>query len=640
MDKLQHYQWQTQRLQQKINILNQKGNRWSLLRLASFGLMVAISATALFTLNAFWFTVALLLFGALFITTIIIHRRIETHLAEVRTLRSFKQTQIARLTIYWEDLPPALMTQLTFDHPFEADLDLIGERSVHRLLDTTTTEQASERFRTWLTEIPTIETILQRQQLVQELGTQTLFRTKLAVYGQLLSTQIYRRLNPQERENLDRNPSEVHTIPRWHTDTILKWFTNPESAGPTKSLQRWLGLLSVLTAINWIVILIWAIGGPSYWAITLPVYGVLMLYATYFQTGVSQSQDLFREASKLHQYLQWLTTVFLHLETTQSAKSPKLMDLLSPFHQPEERPSLYIKRLARVTSATGIRGNPVLWFLLNMAVPWDVTFAYLFQKHRAALAVHLPQWMDVWHELEVLCALANVHHLQPTYTMPDITDSQHNPLFVAESLGHPLLPEIVREGETAKVRNDYQVDALGQVAIITGSNMAGKSTFLKAVGVNLALAYAGGPVDATTFQIPMLRLFTSIRVSDSVTDGFSYFYAEVRRLKALLMALDESDDLPLFFLIDEIFRGTNNQERRVGSWAYISALSGKHGIGLISTHDLELVHLADEDDRITNYHFRDDVVDGQMVFDYKMRPGPCPTTNALKIMALEGLPVE
>jgi DNA mismatch repair ATPase MutS len=159
------------------------------------------------------------------------------------------------------------------------------------------------------------------------------------------------------------------------------------------------------------------------------------------------------------------------------------------------------------------------------------------------------------------------------------------------------------------------------------------------VGINLALAYAGGPVDAGFFQARLFRLFSSMMVSDSVTNGISYFYAEVKRLKTLLSALESDHPLPLFFFIDEIFRGTNNRERFIGSQSYVQALVGQHGVGLISTHDLELARLAEQFSQVTNYHFRDDFAAGQMVFDYVLRPGPCPTTNALKIMQMEGLPV-
>jgi DNA mismatch repair ATPase MutS len=180
---------------------------------------------------------------------------------------------------------------------------------------------------------------------------------------------------------------------------------------------------------------------------------------------------------------------------------------------------------------------------------------------------------------------------------------------------------------------------MGQINLITGSNMSGKSTFLRTVGLNLVLAYAGGPVNAEQLVTAPFRLVSCIRISDSVIDGISYFYAEVKCLKALLEELAHDDPRPVFYFIDEIFRGTNNRERLLGSRAYIRALVDQAGIGLIATHDLELVQLADEMPVVSNYHFTDAVEDGRMIFDFTIRPGPSPTTNALKIMRLEGLPV-
>jgi DNA mismatch repair ATPase MutS len=211
--------------------------------------------------------------------------------------------------------------------------------------------------------------------------------------------------------------------------------------------------------------------------------------------------------------------------------------------------------------------------------------------------------------------------------------SQHLP-FQASALGHPLI------AEEKKVTNDFATNNLGEIDLITGSNMSGKSTFLRTLGINLCLAFAGGPVNASGLQTSPFRLFTCIKISDSVTESYSYFYAEVRRLKALLSAVEASNPLPLFFLIDEIFKGTNNRERRLGSEAYISALAGRNCLGIITTHDLDLVKLADKLPELKNYHFKEDIINGRMVFDYILRPGPSPTTNALKIMQMEGLPVE
>jgi DNA mismatch repair ATPase MutS len=169
--------------------------------------------------------------------------------------------------------------------------------------------------------------------------------------------------------------------------------------------------------------------------------------------------------------------------------------------------------------------------------------------------------------------------------------------------------------------------------------MSGKSTFLRTLGINLVLVFSGGPVLATRLRTVPFRVYTCIAISDSLANGISYFYAEVRRLKTLLDELKQDHTLPLFFLIDEIFRGTNNKERRIGSKSFINTLAGQHGVGLISTHDLELTHFEDKIPGVYNFHFREEVFMDRMSFDYILRPGPSPTTNALKIMALAGLPV-
>ncbi len=274
--------------------------------------------------------------------------------------------------------------------------------------------------------------------------------------------------------------------------------------------------------------------------------------------------------------------------------------------------------------------------VLNTLLPWDLFFTYRLHLAKQSIRQHLSVWLNVWHELEALCSMATFADLHPDYVYPDIQDTTSGaaPVFTAKDIGHPLIDD------TAKVKNDFTVDALGRVVIITGSNMSGKSTFLRTLGVNLRLAYMGAPVNATAFSTSLMRVYTCLQVNDSINDGISFFYAEVKRLKALLDAFRVDQRYPLFFLVDEIFRGTNNRERLIGSRAYIRALAGGHGVGLIATHDLELVQLEAEIPHIQNCHFREESKEGKMVFDYALHAGPCPTTNALRIMELEGLPVD
>jgi DNA mismatch repair ATPase MutS len=237
--------------------------------------------------------------------------------------------------------------------------------------------------------------------------------------------------------------------------------------------------------------------------------------------------------------------------------------------------------------------------------------------------------------LEALSALATFADLNKGHTTyPQFIPVTETPIFEVVEMGHPLIPA------SRRVCNSLTVENKGDIALLTGSNMSGKSTFLRTIGLNLSLTFAGAPVIAEEFRTLPFRQYACIRVTDSVTDGISYFYAEVRRLKGLLDELERDSDYPLLFLIDEIFRGTNNRERLVGSRSYIRSLVGTNGTGIIATHDLELVQLADEFEKIDNYHFRDEVRDGKMIFDYKLHEGPSPTTNALKIMQMEGLPVD
>ena len=170
--------------------------------------------------------------------------------------------------------------------------------------------------------------------------------------------------------------------------------------------------------------------------------------------------------------------------------------------------------------------------------------------------------------------------------------------------------------------------------------MSGKSTFLKTTGVNLVLAFAGSVVNATKVETNLFRILTCININESITDGISYFYAEVKRLKNILEEIKTENAMPVFYLIDEIFKGTNNLERLIGSKSYIKTLSGLNATGLISTHDLELIKLEDSISKVSNYHFKEDILNGKMIFNYKLRKGPSPSTNALKIMETEGLPVE
>jgi hypothetical protein len=479
-------------------------------------------------------------------------------------------------------------------------------------MDTAMTREGSERLRDWLlSRVPDQEVIQRRQSLVRELSTASLFRDKASLFSALASQ------GSDERRN---------------AGTLLEWL---ERHTPVRSLKPAFYTLSLLSIANLIVIALLIMGVTSaLWPTSLLVYFCAMFFAAFRR---AKEMGSFKEALEMELALNHLRVIFQHLEGYSYRDRPELARLCAPFLDRDVRPSVQIRRVERVASALSLQSNPILWFWVHAVVPWDFYFAMRLNEAKASIKSLLPVWLNILFELEALNSLANFAHLNPDYVFPDVAsgiEEQDKLKFHARGLGHPLIPA------SERVCNDFALNNDQEIAIITGSNMAGKSTFLRTLGTNLCLAYAGAPVNARSFNTCSFTVFTCIKVSDSVTDGISYFYAEVKRLKALLTASENEDRLPLFFLIDEIFRGTNNIERHLGSRAYIRALATRPVVGAIATHDLELVKLADEIPGIVNYHFREEVRDGRMIFDYELRPGPCPTTNALKIMQIEGLPVE
>ncbi|HLU11871.1 MAG TPA: hypothetical protein VK003_19510 [Oceanobacillus sp.] len=600
MDRQQVLLRQQARLQRRIAALRQSSIRLSWARVAAFFGGIVLSFIAfLWSAWAGWASIllALIIFGVL----VAVHRRFERSIAAHQRLQEIVETETARVNLDWAHIPPPLDLPAQPEHPFAIDLDIVGDRSLHQLLDCATTREGSLRLSDWMLQpLQDKEQIEARQTLVRELIPLTAFRHKLSVNARLAMKRGVRR---------------------WSVQPLLAWAAVPDKDSGLKSTLLLLTGLAILNAALFILYQLGAL--PALWAISFLVY-LGLIGARY-----RESSALFGEAMGLQDVLEQAGSVFRHLETFGYSSTPELKVRCSPILI--QRPSVSLRRVRRIVAAVGLQHNVVLWGLINAVVPWDVFFAYQLRRERKALAALLPRWIDVWLELEALSSLATFAYLNPDAVFPKVAETGE--LFIARTLGHPLIPI------TQRVCNDFEIKRMGDVAIITGSNMSGKSSFLRTLGVNLCLAYAGAPVIAAQFDVALFRLFTCIRVSDSLADGISYFYAEVRRLKALLGALEEESMLPLFFLIDEIFRGTNNRERLIGSRSYIQALVGKNGVGVISTHDLELVKLEEELDQITNYHFEDRVLDGRMEFDYVLRPGPSPTTNALKIMRQVGLPI-
>ena len=607
-ERLDALERSVQHAQKQLALLRVRSDRYSWIRLAIFLLGVAVCVLLFFLFGWLGGIPFTLITIVAFSVAVYYHRVIERSITRHKLWLHIQTTQIARIRLDWEHIPAVLPREETTTHPFETDLDLTGTRSLHQLINTAVSYEGSLRVRDWLLNTtPELAVIQHRQALVQELAPLSRFRNKLTMKS-LLAT---------------RNAGEQLQGKR-----LLDWLDRQGTSKPLTTTFIISCTLALLT-ICFIFLNIFGVLPAGYWIVAF------LASLGWFMARREERGDLFEDAYFLRDAFAQLSTVFEYLEQYPYGRHSHLKKLCMPFFSDKtRRPSILLKQISRLASAATLEKNQFLWLLVNALIPWDIYVATQLRRYKALIAALLPTWLETWFELEALCSLANFAYLNPEYVVPEVmfaNNTDKAPLFSATGLGHPLIVE------EQKVVNDFSLNQVGEVVILTGSNMSGKSTFLRTMGVNLCLAYAGTTVNAQSFSVALFRLYTCIKVSDSVTDGYSYFYAEVRRLKGLLTALKEAG-LPLFFLIDEIFKGTNNRERLIGSRAYIRALVGQNCLGAISTHDLELVKIADELPGIDNFHFREEVIDGEMVFDYILRPGPCPTTNALKIMQMEGLP--
>lgn len=530
------------------------------------------------------------------------HRRLEASIARHGAWLTIRQNHLARMRLDWAHIPDSTATAPP-DHPFATDLDIVGTASLHRLMDTAVSHGGSTRLLDWLLATrPDMTTITRRAQLVAELRPLMTFRDKLTRSAMLAGHRG-----------------------KWDGRWLMAWLHGETR---TRIPAAVVVGMSALAFTN--IALVFAHSADillGAWRFSLVAYILLSIFF------LRKMGDAFGEALMLKNEVDKLTAVLGFLENYHYDSHPALKQLCAPFTDTAQRPTAHFARLNLILGAHSLKGNAVFWMFVNLIVPWDIYFTAQLDRSKGQLNQLLPVWLDAWYKLEALNALATFAWLNPDYRFPTLTPDIRR--LIAKDLGHPLIPYDLR------VCNDFTLDGPGEVIIVTGSNMSGKSSFLRTIGINMVLAYAGCVIVAGDLALGLFRPYTCIKVSDSVVDGISYFYAEVKRLKALLAALNVDDaQEPLLFLIDEIFRGTNNRERLIGSRSYIRALVGGNGCGLISTHDLELVHLADDLPQVSNMHFREQVIDGRMTFDYRLRPGPSPTTNALRIMALEGLPVD
>ena len=593
-----------ERMQAHGALTSRNFSRWRL------GVFLAGAALSIGLYQLAWFhtgNALLLLFLLGFLTISWFHQRLKSRLRRLRLWMEIKTDNLARLQLDWPHIP-ATHHPTPEHHHFAVDLDLTGTHSLLTLVDTTFSSMGQHRLATWFFQANNPEPDglpwTTRQTLAKELTPLSRLRDRCLLATRLISPD---RLDGTRIVSLLSAPIAIPHLP-----LIIA-----VACGLT-GLTLALGVWTLVT------------GAPNFWLISLTLY-----VGMYFLLSGS-IHPLFGRVLTLHDELEKLVTVITTLEQSNYSRHPTMFQVCQSLLIREHRPTHSLRQLSHIAQSLSVKAHPLIHLGLNVLMPWDLWFVGKLDRVITRLRQMLPEWLEAVGILDAASALARFAYLNPDYVWPQLeathTEADSRGL-TARGLGHPLI------ARTHRITNDLVLRGEGHMLLVTGSNMSGKSTFLRTVGINLCLAQAGGPVCARAFSWTWLRLYCCIRVTDALDEGLSYFYAEVKRLKVILDAVRSPRHHPVLFLIDEIYRGTNNRERLAGSEAFVRALQQSRGLGIISTHDLELTGLASGNGHIRNAHFQETVQEGTLHFDYQLRTGPCPTTNALRIMAQEGLPV-
>jgi hypothetical protein len=523
---------------------------------------------------------------------------------------AFYERALARLDGRWAGAGGETGDRFVDDsHLFARDLDLFGSASLFELLSSARTRIGEETLAAWLTSPATPAIVQARQQAVADLGPRVDLREDLAVLGEDARTGV-------------------------HPEALAAWGERPVQLNLSAiSVWAWpltgVGLIAIVGLIVRLAVYLKVLQlGPdalsALHVYTLVAFGVCGTVAWQFR---KRTDALLHDVEEAAHDLGLLSGVLGRLEAERFAAA-RLVELRAELDTEGQPPSRRIAKLDKLMNLVDSRHH----FLVRVFGPlvlWDLHLACAVERWRGVSGPALRRWLAAVGEMEALTSLAGYHYEHPDDVFPDVAPGAS--CFDGEALGHPLLSEAVM------VRNDVRLTGELRVLIVSGSNMSGKSTLLRTVGVNAVLAQMGAPVRARRLRLSPLEIGASIRFQDSLQAGVSRFYAEITRLGQIMRRAEET---PVLFLIDELLHGTNSHDRRIGAEALIRGLADRGAIGFVTTHDLALAHIADALGPCgANVHFQDVLEDGRMRFDYRMRPGVVQHSNALALMRSIGLEV-
>ncbi len=479
-------------------------------------------------------------------------------------------------------------------HVYAADLDLFGRGSLFQLLSTARTRMGEDTLAQWLLSPSPLDRIRERHAALVELRDQLGLREDLAVLGEDVGVGV-------------------------HPEALLKWAESPNQM--KRLWPRWLAALLAMLAVGGAIT--WAL-----WGTATPLIVFVAIEAVVTYRLKKPLEEVLHGTELAFRDLDLLSGVLARIEA-HTFRSPRLQTLQRDLLSNGVPSSRAASRLRTLVDLIDSRHNLVVR-IIDAPLMYSVQVAFAAERWRKVHGSALRSWVTAIGEMEALLSLASYSFEHPSDTFPAFTDGAA--CFDGEELGHPLLPS------ATCVRNNVSICGETRVLLVSGSNMSGKSTLLRALGMNVVLAMAGAPVRARRLTLTLLRVGASIRINDSLREGSSRFYAEITRLRQVFDLA--GGDPPLLFLLDELLQGTNSKDRRIGAEGIVRALVNRGAIGLVSTHDLALTDIGGSvGGHLHNVHFQDELEGGRMTFDYKLQDGVVTKSNGLELMRSIGLEV-
>jgi hypothetical protein len=535
----------------------------------------------------------------------IAHRRLGRARATASVLTIAAHEAIWRLDRDWERLPLRATTTSPADHPYAGDLDVLGRASLLHLLDTTVTPAGRAMLASWLLAPATPAEIGARQAAVAELAARDDLRDSV-------------RLAPSLGGDAGAD-----------SDAFVTWATTPPLLADVP-VARWLSRIAPLASVGLVVASAIGATNQPFWI--LPVAVNVALGARFGGDARERIAAACSQQAAIRAY-----AALLDLLDASDLAAPRLRELRDAARVAGHGAGDRLRALDRIARwrmpAGSIASIPAQWFL-----GWNLVHLGWLERWQTTAGAAVPRWIAIAAEVEALTALAALKADHPDWAFPTL-DEQADAI-VARDLGHPLL------ADGQRVVNDVTVGPAGQFLLVTGSNMSGKSTLLRSVGLAVVLANAGGPVCASALSLPPLALWTSVRVQDSLARGVSFFMAELLRLKLVVDAANapQPDGSRICYILDEMLQGTNTAERQIAARRIVRHLVGRGAIGAVSTHDLTLADGPELAPLAVAVHFTEhveDTADGAtMRFDYRLLPGIATSTNALRLMDLAGFALD